>query len=206
MKIFNLVALFVFMDVPLQAQDIQSIQPQIRLIIHPTVPLQNQDQEQYWFATSWLIGNAKSGAPENLNLFLGIRYKHPSWWLESMVQHQWSPSPGHNSWHLDFRLFKQFSERIGLYAETAPALGKKILYDFIFLEARAIGPLAFGVETENVHKPGPDSLGAGPLLSYPLATFGNHKLVSVLSYQFRRGESNVARLYMIMHLNLGVDP
>ena len=169
------------------AQDAQS-----RLIFHPTVTL-----NEHWFLTGWAIGNVQKHGSDNLNLFAGVGYKNPKWWLESMVQRHWNGTG--NQVLLNFRFQVQASKRGTLYIEGAPFLTKRAFYDFVTFDYRILRKLNLGAETENVHRGGRDSLGVGPRISYPIASVGKTRLAAAFSYQFRREERDVARLYLIVH-------
>jgi hypothetical protein len=133
-------------------------------------------------------------------LFAGVGIRGKSWWLENMLQRQFSPSG--NSWILDERFQKQFGKRYSLFAEASPFLTKKAFYDFVSAEYSFV-KLGLGAETENVHKSGKDSLGAGPRLSYALLSAKQVKIVSAASYQFRRDEPKVLRFYVVCFFRAG---
>lgn len=168
----------------------QGSDPQTRLVLHATA-----DLNQNWFITNWVIGNVKADTPNNVNLFPGVGYRAKNWWLEAMTQRQWS-KPG-NQWMLDFR-YSFNRGRLAFYAESTPLLTKRGEYEFVYADVRVWKRLSVGFETENVHKPGKDSLGAGPRLSLPVASFGNYKLSLAGVYQFRN-EANVPRLYVVLN-------
>lgn len=54
-------------------------------------------------------------------------------------------------------------------------------------------------ETENVHKSGRDSLGAGFGPSKRLGSLGPVKVSGALVYQFRRQESDALRFYLVFN-------
>lgn len=172
---------------------------QARVLIHPTADLDDK-----WFVSGWIINNAQSGQPDNTNLLAGIGRR----WnkgdnkgdVEFLFQQHWNPSG--NQQLLDIRLNQRLGKRWSLYAEVAPFLKRPAVYDFFSLEANLTKRLSLGIETENVHQPGRDSLGAGPRATYLLKKWPTAKLVLAGSYQFRPHEPNVARVYLILHLRL----
>ncbi|MEO8065867.1 MAG: hypothetical protein ABI643_03395 [Candidatus Doudnabacteria bacterium] len=178
-----------FCAIPCFAQDTD---PQTRLVLHTTADLSTN-----WFVTNWIIGNIKADNPNNINIFPGIGYRGGKWWFEAMVQRQWS-KPG-NSWALDFRYAIEFPNRVELYVESAPLLSIAGEYEFVFVNFPVWKRLGIGAETENVHKAGQDSIGAGPRMSLPLASIGEYKLALGATYQFRYREADIPRLYIVLN-------
>ena len=170
-----------------KAQDLQN-----RTIFHSTV-----DIKENWFLTGWAIGEARLESPNNFYLLGGVGYRKSKWWLEGMVCRQWSGAG--NQLLLDFRFQEKIGNRTTLYVEAAPFLNKHALYDFTILEYRTWHNINVGAETENIHKPGLDSLGAGPRISYPIGSIGKVKVTVALSYQVRRQERDAFRFYIILN-------
>jgi hypothetical protein len=189
MRIILLVLCFGISALPSFAQEVSV---QNRTVLHTTF-----DVTDDWFVTNWAIGNIKADSPNNINIFPGVGYRHNNWWFEAMVQRQWS-QPG-NSWALDFRYAIAASPRVFVYVESAPLLSIAGEYEFVFVDVRTWKRLSLGAETENVHKAGRDSLGAGPRLSFPVADIGNYSLALGATYQFRHSEADVPRLYVVLN-------
>lgn len=182
--------LFIFFVLPTFAQD-----NNLRVLFHPTFTL-----TKHWFVPVWAIGNAKTQSPNNANLISGIGYRHETWWAEGMVQRQWSPTG--NQWFLNFRFYKNH-KRFALYAEPAVYLTKPAFQEASFVEYRVWRKLALGGETENVHRPNArDTLGVGPRLSYALPQWKNVRPVVAVTYQVRKQERNVLRLYLLFHVRI----
>lgn len=100
---------------------------------------------------------------------------------------------------LDVRFQKQFRNRFTLYLEPAPFLSRRAFYNFTILEVRTKGKLALGFESENVHQPGRDSIGAGPRVSYAFPGWKGFTSVVAVAYQFRRQEKDALRLYLMLN-------
>lgn len=185
------IILFIFPALIL-AQDLQT-----RLVFHPTVDLYGN-----WFAAGWGIGNFRTQTPNNVNLFGGIGYRGKNWWLEGMVQRQWS-KPGDNLL-LDFRFQKQFINRVSLYAEGAPFLNRRAFYEFVIVETPVWGKLRVGGETENVHRAGAKySLAVGPRASYPLGNIGGFNVVASVAYRAQHPEPSALRFYLSFNRRFG---
>jgi len=186
-KLAVIAFLFIVLHASVLAQDKQA-----RVIIHPTL-----DLSQNWYLTSWVIGNARAQTPRNGNFFLGIgfRNKDCSCWLDSMVQRQYSESG--RSWLLDFRFLKRYRNGTVLYVEPAPFLDKKAFYNFVYFETPLWRKFKVGAETENIHRSGSDSIGVGPRVSYTLGSWKGFRVDVAASFQFRRAEPNVTRLYLV---------
>ncbi len=195
--VFSIILLVVVLN--LAAQEKTDFQD--RTIIH----LQADVSEKI-FLTGWVIGNAQYYGTNNINIFGGIGYRNKNWWFESMIQKQWKEKDGNSprkALLFDNRFQYQPTKRTSLYIEIAPFLDRKALYDMVVIEQKIIGGLGVGFETENVHKTGKDSLGAGPRVSLPFGSLGGCKIVTALSYQFRQGqERNVLRFYLVFNRRL----
>lgn len=165
---------------------------QTRIILH-----EQADLSKNLFLVGWVIGNGQVYGTNNINLFGGFGYRGEKWWLESMVQRQWSAKD--KKLLLDNRFQAQLAKNSSLYIEVAPFLDRKAVYDMVIFEQNVWHKLNLGAETENVHKPGKDSLGVGPRISAPLAVFGNYKLAVALAYQVRRQETNALRFYIVFN-------
>ena len=169
----------------LLAQDLQT-----RIVARPAV-----DISKDWYLTTWVIGNARLQTTNNVNIFPGVGYRKERWWIEALVQRQWSRAG--NQWMLDFRFQTRIGERSTLYIEPSPLLTRKGFYEFVIYERRMWKRLNVGVETENIHRPGLDTIGVGPRVSYPIATFGKVKLTTALAYRMHRRERDLVRLDVV---------
>ncbi len=169
------------------AQDLQS-----RLIVHPTA-----DISEKWFLAGWGIGNLRVKTPSNANFFGGVGYRGSDWWIEGMIQRQWSRKG--NSVLFDVRFQKQFGNRVSLYVEPAPFLNRRAFYNFTIVEYRAFGKLRLGGETENIHRAGADSLAFGPRVSYSLGTLAGFSVVASITYRMQRPEPDALRVYLAFH-------
>jgi hypothetical protein len=158
------------------------------------------DINKNWYGVQWLIVNAKLETPNNINSFTGVGYKRSTWWFETMAQRQWS-SVG-NQVLLDFRFQKQFKKHGSIYTEGAPFLNRKAFYNFVIYEHPIGKKFNIGVETENVLKPGRDSLGFGLRFSRPIGSIGKTKVSAVLSFRVRPQEPDELRLYLIFNVPL----
>lgn len=188
-----LITLFAFVVAAsrLEAQEVTDWQN--RTILH-----EQADVTQNWFLAGWVIGNAQAHGTDNINLFGGVGYRsgNKKWWLESMVQRQWSANG--KKLLLDNR-FQYQAGRASLYVEVAPFLDRRATYDMVIFEHRSWRKLNLGAETENVHKRGADSLGAGPRASLPLGTFGKFKVATAAAYRLRSSEQNEFRVYVVFN-------
>ncbi len=160
------------------------------------------DLNKNWYAVQWVIGNARLENANNINSFTGVGYKRNSWWAETMIQRQWS-SVG-NQVLLDFRFQNQFGKHGSLYVEAAPFLNRKAFYNFAIYEHPIGYKFNAGLETENVLKPGRDSLGFGARVSRPIWTIGKAKVSAALSYRVRPQEPDELRLYLIFNAPLRI--
>jgi len=175
---------------PLLAQELQN-----RSIVH----LQT-DMNKQWFVPVWSVTNIKSRSPNNTNLFSGIGYRQKTWWLESMVQHQWNGKA--NQFMLDFRFDKQ-SGPWHAYAEASPFLTNPKFYEFVILERKIGKGWSVGGETENVHQSGKDVFAIGPRTGHKLVTWSG--LDVGLSGTFRINPVNSrteALLYLVFNRRL----
>ncbi|MBI4087481.1 MAG: hypothetical protein HY434_01480 [Candidatus Liptonbacteria bacterium] len=189
LRLLPFAVVLVFSTSRLEAQEITDWQN--RTILH-----EQADVAQNWFLAGWVIGNAQVYGTDNINLFGGIGYRsdNKKWWLESMVQRQWSAKG--EKILLDNR-FQYQSGRTSLYVEAAPFLDRRAMYDMVIVEEGVWRKVNIGAETENVHKGGLDSLGAGPRVSLPLGILGKFKVATAAAYQFRRSEQNAFRVYVV---------
>lgn len=181
--------LIVFYFCPVSAQETTDFQN--RTILHA-----QKDMSKSWFLAGWAIGNGQYYGTSNINLFGGIGYRNNNWWLESMIQRQWSETGRKLLW--DNR-FQWQNNKESLYLEAAPFLDRKAFYNMAIFERRAWRRFNIGAETENVHKPGKDSLGAGPRISMPLGSVGKLKVGAAIAYQLRHNERNALRLYLVFN-------
>lgn len=182
---------FIFVCVVAMSQAMaQSIQ--FRSIVHPTVDI---TPRIFW--ANWAIGNARTKSPDNLNYFGGLGYRGSTWWVEGMVQRQWSRAG--NNFMLDVRFQKQFGNRLTLYLEGAPFLTRRAFYDFTVVEYRTFGKVRLGGEKENIHRPGADSLAFGPRVSYPLGTLYGFSVVASVAWRIQHPKPDAIRAYLAFH-------
>lgn len=167
---------------------------QARELFHPTL-----DISKHWFATGWVIGNVPN-ATESWSWRGGLGYRREKWALEMMYKQQFKGQQ-HISSALDFRFTRPLPGKLALFAEVTPALNRKSVYDMVTLERKMCAFCSFGGETENTHRAGRDSLGAGPSMSL-WKQIGNTKVVLRAAYQIRPEEKNVFRIYLIFHTKL----
>lgn len=169
------------------AQDWQS-----RNVVHLQI-----DLEKNWFISLWSITNLRTETPNTTNLFTGIGRRGRGWWLEGMVQRQWNPKG--NQWMLDARFDKQ-SGRWHLYAEASPFLTRKAFYEFVIVERRTWKGLALGVETENLHQAGRDTVQVGPRASRKLGRLAGFDVSLAGAVRFSLiGGHTEPRLYLIFN-------
>ncbi len=166
-----------------------------RFIFHTT-----KEISKHWFATAWVIGNARQKTTDNINLFAGIGYRGERWWVETMVQKQWNRIGGELG--LDCRFQTFLGNRASLYIEPAVYFRNSSFYEFVYLDYRAWGKLNLGVETENMHRVGTDIIAVGPRASYPLWQNKRMRFALAGAYRFRPKEPNEVRLYMAVHMGL----
>ncbi len=178
--------------VPLRAESQEITDYQNRIIFH-----EQADVNSSLFLTGWVINNGQVYGTSNINLFGGFGYRGKKWWFESMIQRQWSAKD--KKLLFDNRFQGQLGKKSSLYVEVAPFLDREAVYDMVIFEQSVWHKLNIGGETENVHKPGKDSLGAGPRVSASLAEVGNYKLAVALAYQLRRQERNALRFYIVFN-------
>lgn len=179
--------LWLFLSSTLSAQDWQN-----RNVVHVQA-----DISQKWFVAGWSITNLRTGTPNNTNLFGGLGYRGKAWWLEGMVQRQWS-SKG-NQVMLDFRFDKQ-AGRYHFYAEGSPFLTKKAFYEFVIVERRTWKGFALGAETENVHQDNRDTVQVGPRASRKLGRFAGFDVSMAAAVRLSPvGGRTEPRLYVIFN-------
>ncbi len=168
---------------------------QLKPVFHSTI-----DISEHVFVSGWMITNIRTDTSNNINLFGGLGYKQKNWWTEAMIQRQWN-STG-NQWLLDFRFQKQIGKSFVLFTEVSPFLTKKSVYDLAIIDYTANKYINFGIETENIHRVGPDYLGIGPRIGYKIPTKNKLKSTITLTYQFRYNQNPLIRLYTVFSLNL----
>src|SRR3989344_5689520 len=179
-------------SLPVVAQDNVA---QGRFIFHPT-----KEFSKHWFVAAWVIGNTRQKTPDNINVFAGIGYRGKRWWVETMIQSQWSRTGGEVG--VDCRLQVLLGKRASLYIEPAVYFHSPSFYEFVYLDYRAWGKLNLGVETENIHRVGPDVIALGPRISYPLWQNGRVRVALAGAWRFRPKEPNEIRLYTTVHIGL----
>ncbi len=167
------------------AQDLQS-----RTVAHITVDLTDR-----WFVPVWSITNLKTQSPNNTNLFFGLGYRGENWWVEEMVQKQYSSVGG--LWSVDSR-FRWQKQRIAVYVEPAMLwTPSPALYEFVTVEERLWRGLSFRQETENVHRLSRQSVAVGPGLSYNLGQHGGWDVGVAGAYRFSPTGKNELRGYFV---------
>lgn len=128
------------------------------------------DISKNWFVPVWSITNLRSQTPNNTNLFGGVGYRGKDWWVEGMVQRQFSPATG-GQWMLDFR----YDRKTGpwhFYVEVSPFITKPAFYEFVFVERRVWKRLGFRLKTENTNRLSGQKITAG---GGPTWDFGKHR-------------------------------
>ena len=171
---------------------------QIRAIGHIRHFINSEAKESGIFLAGWSVKNAMSDIPDNTNVFLGVGYAGKKWSIENMIQKQWSNAG--SAFLLDWRFTAKPSPRISLYLEGAPMLDKRTFYELVTIDVRIKGPFSVGLETENIHRVGKDTLGFGPRVSVPLPfKILGAKPAIVVSQQFRTLGPNVNRVYTILN-------
>lgn len=157
-----------------------------------------------FFGAGWIIGNGQYYGVNNVNLLAGIGYRQETaldnWWLESMIQRQWSEKGPALLW--DNRFQYAIDELISLYVEVAPFLDRKnrgAVYDMVVFERSLWQELNLRLESENLHKSGRDSLGVGPGIGWKFGSLGPVKVNGALVYQFRRHERDALRFYLVFN-------
>ncbi len=193
MKISTTILMFVIACLmPLYAESQKITDFQNRILLHEQADMNNN-----LFLVGWIINNGQVYGTSNINLLGGLGYRRNTWWFESMIQRQWSTKDKKLLFNNRFQI--QLSKKSSLYVEVAPFLDRRAVYDMAVFEQNVWHKLNIGAETENVHKPGKDSLGIGPRISMPLAVFGNFKLAVALAYQFRQQETDALRFYVVFN-------
>lgn len=179
---------------PLSAAYAQNIQ--MRPVLHVT-----NDVTKNWYSAHWAIGNWMSKSPENINVFHGAGYRTKTAWVETLLQQQ--VKAGKDDWFVDIRSRMQ-KGRLSLYAEGAPFLTRRAFYNLIsvdhtFRVKEGGKTLGIGFETENIHRGGKDSIGAGPRLTMPIGAIKGWSIDVAVAYHIRPHEHNVLRLYPVIN-------
>ncbi|MEK7151543.1 MAG: hypothetical protein AAB784_02435 [Patescibacteria group bacterium] len=191
MKLAKLLILILILLIPFSVNAQQVIDFQTRPIGHV-----QYDLNKKLFVAGWVIGNGQYYGTSNINILGGLGYRGKDWWLESMIQRQWSEKDRKLLW--DSR-FQQKFRKSSLYVEVAPFLDRRAVYDMVVFEKLAWRNLNFRLETENIHKSGRDSLGVGPGVGWSFGSLGSVKVNGAVIYQFRRQETDVLRFYAIFN-------
>ena len=177
----SLILALLFFAVSVSAAD-----PQARLLIHPTW---HPAESGNWGVAGWIVGNGKQDP--NLVSMGGLRYQRERFWTEFMVGGIRAGSRTRP--FFDTRTNVNLTKRVNVWGETA-AFSDQFYWFFEADYSRK--KWLVGVETENVHLKGLDSLGLGSHIKFRVA-----KGVWIgPAYQFRRNEPNVVRLYVVIHL------
>lgn len=183
MKAF-IVSLVVVMATPLSAQDVQN-----RSVMHVMADINNR-----WFIPVWSITNVRAESPNNTNVFAGLGYRGKTWWTEGLVQHQLNRSGG--LWSVDARFRRQFG-RVSVYVEPSVIIApKKAFYEFVIVEERLWKGLSLRQETENVHRPGKDTITAGGGLAYSLGKWRGFDVATALVYRASPTGKDELRAYL----------
>jgi len=162
---------------------------QLKTVVRPTIELTKEI-----YIASWNITNLRQNASDNTNFMLGLGRKGKNWWFEAMLQRQYSLSS--NQWFLDFRYQAVLPGGYKLFVEAAPFLERKALFHFIRLD-RKVGRVYLGAESENIFRENNDSLGIGPMVTFPAVNLKAVKINPTLAYQFRfRREPGFVRFYL----------
>lgn len=178
------VFVFLCLAVSLSAQDVQN-----RSVMHVMADINDR-----WFIPVWSITNLKAQSPNNTNIFAGIGYRGKSWWLEGLVQKQWSQSGG--LWSLDGRFRRQVG-RVSLYVEPSVILSPKTaFYEFVIVEERLWKGLVLRQETENVHRPGRDTVAVGGGLGYAFGRWHGCDVATALVYRASLTGRDELRVYL----------
>ncbi len=188
----SLVVLFLVLGVfPVFAQDWQN-----RNVVHISVPVEGR-----WYIPFWSLTNFREKTGRNTNLLSGVGYRENNWWLEGMLQHQWNQTKG--QWMLDMRYDRQY-KNWHTYSEIAVFLNRKALYEFVVAERRTFRGFWLGVETENLHQPGPDAAQLGFRGSRRLGRFLGFDVsfAPALRFSLIRGHTE-PRVYLIFNRWLG---
>lgn len=167
----------------------------------PAQDLQNRsvlqvmiDFNDHWFIPVKSISNFRAQNPNNTNIFTGIGYRGKTWWLEGLVQKQWSASGG--LWSMDARFRRQFG-RVSLYVEPSIILMPKIaFYEFVIIEEKLWKGLSLRQETENAHRPGKDVIAAGGGLSYGFGRWRGCDVATALVYRVSPTGKDELRAYL----------
>ncbi len=139
------------------------------------------DINDHWYIPLWSITNLKAQSPDNTNIFAGVGYRSKSWWLEGLVQKQWSAVGG--LWSADARFRRQFG-RTSVYVEPSVILSPKVaFYEFVIVEEKLWKGLVLRQETENVHRPGKDTVAAGGGLGYVFSRWHGCDVAAALVYR-----------------------
>lgn len=175
---------FVFTAGVLLAQDMQN-----RTVMHVMADISDR-----WFVPVWSISNFKQQSSDNTNIFTGIGYRGKTWWVEGLAQHQWNRSGGLRS--TDARFRKQVG-RVSMYIEPSVILApKKAFYEFVIVEEKLWKGLNLRQETENVHRPGRDTITVGGGLGYSFPRWRGYDIATTLVYRVSLTGKDELRLYL----------
>jgi hypothetical protein len=166
---------------------------QLKTVVHPTVQINDS-----WFVAGWNVTNIRQNATDNTNFMLGLGRKQKSWWIEFMAQRQDDTKRGHH-WFVDFRTSFALSNKVNLYAEAAPFLDTKAVYNFLRLDVSVLPWLKIGAESENTFK-NASTLGFGPCVGLGPLKLGPFKPSLVIAWQVRHNDPNFVRAYVVLPL------
>lgn len=158
---------------------------QFRLLVHPTKKLYGN-----WGITGWGVTNLNPNGG-NFVLMGGVRYENEKIWSEFMPCAVFSS--GWRKLCFDTRTNVKLSRLTNLWFETQEFSDR--FYWFLESNYNARRWLA-GVETENIHLRGSDSLGIGGHVKFKIM----NGVWTGPGYQFRKGGPDVLRLYVVVHL------
>jgi hypothetical protein len=196
-----LIVLSIALGFPLLAQDIQN-----RTGLHVMA-----DINDHWFIPVWSISNFRTQSPNNTNVFAGLGYRggkevvsliSPTilydpkswWWVEGLVQKQWNRSGG--LWSVDARYRRQFN-RVSVYVEPSLIFTPKTaFYEFVIVEERVWKGLSLRQETENVHRPGKDTIAVGGGIGYLFPRWRGCDIAAAVVYRASPTGRDEPRAYL----------
>jgi hypothetical protein len=157
---------------------------QFRFLTHGTVPL----GETNWGLAGWTVTNL---AEQSNQVFLGgLRYQNDRFWIEFLACGVANGSEFKLCF--DTRTNVNLSDRINVWFET------QTFTDTFYWFAESDytrDQWLVGVETENIHAANLNSYGIGPHVKFRLS----RGIWTGPAYQFRPGERNTARWYLVFH-------
>lgn len=184
MKVLLIALVVLALGTPLFSQDLQN-----RSGLHVML-----DVNDHWFIPVWSISNFRTQSPNNTNIFAGVGYRSKSWWLEGLVQKQWNRSGG--LWSADARFRRRFG-RVSVYIEPSIILKPKTaFYEFVIVEERMWRGLSLRQETENIHRPGKDTIAAGGGIGYLFPRWHGCDFAAAVVYRASPTGKDERRVYI----------